>query len=152
MDMTWEAAIYFSLSPARDFPRNFARKSSNNCQCYCKKKIYIHIVVRERLLVSYQKLPGMGTPEIPDLRKLCCMLQFYWIIYLHISGANASLKMNMFEDVIAWCERGLEVSLSSYFSTPLWKGVSMCWLCASFYTFPVKIVETLANFFSPPPF
>ena len=47
------------------------------------------------------------------------LLQFYWIIYLHISGAKASLKMNMFEDVIAWCERGLEVSLSSYFSTPL---------------------------------
>ena len=42
-----------------------------------KKNIYIYIVVRERLLVSYQKLPGMDTPEIPDLRKLCCMLQFY---------------------------------------------------------------------------
>ena len=45
-----------------------------------KKKniyIYIYIAVRERLLVSYQKLPGMDTPEMPDLRKLCCMLQFY---------------------------------------------------------------------------
>ena len=46
MNMTWEAAIYFSLSPARDFPRNFARKSSNNCQCYCKKNIYIYCCPR----------------------------------------------------------------------------------------------------------
>ena len=46
MDMLWWAAIYFSLSPARDFPRNFARKSSNNCQCYCKKNIYIYCCPR----------------------------------------------------------------------------------------------------------
>ena len=56
MDMTSWAAIYFSLSPARDFPRNFARKSSNNCQCYCKKKkniyIYIYIYCCPRAFVS----------------------------------------------------------------------------------------------------
>ena len=56
--------------------------------------------------------------RMPDLRELYCMLQFYWIIYLHISGAKASLKMNMSEKVIAWCERGLEVSLCSYFWSP----------------------------------
>ena len=44
--------------------------------CLLKKKKK-NIVVRQRLLVSYQKLPGMDTPEMTDLRKLCCMLQFY---------------------------------------------------------------------------
>ena len=42
-----------------------------------KKKKEKNIVVRERLLVSCQKLPGMDTPEMPDLRKLYCMLLFY---------------------------------------------------------------------------